>query len=165
MNRHIRGLGSITVLVVTFSACAAPEPEDTSAADLEAINGLRDAWLGAFNSGDAEALGALYATDAVVMNPGEPTISGQPSIQAMYEATFAQMSMQAEVRPEATEVDGDLAFDAGTFISTATPVEGGDAIAEEGRYLVIARRDADGTWKVLREMGNRPTPSMTGGGM
>jgi ketosteroid isomerase-like protein len=92
------------------------------------------------------------------MNPGQATITGRAAIQAHYEGLFTEMDAEAQIRPEATDVDGALGFDSGTFTNTVTPKAGGELMSEEGRYLVILRKEADGSWKVSREFGNRPIP-------
>jgi uncharacterized protein (TIGR02246 family) len=141
-------------------ACApaeTPMPPDTTAEDLAAVGALREAWRTAFNAGDAAALTALYTDDAVIMNPGEATITGLAAIQAHYDDLFSRIDAEAQIHPEATDVDGSLGFDSGTFTNTATLKPGGEAVSEEGRYVVILRKQADGQWKVSREIGNRPT--------
>lgn len=157
-------IGSVTVLTA-LAACAAPEPPDTTAADLEAIDATREAFKTAFEAGDAAQLSQLYTEDAVLMDGGQPTISGRAAIRQSFEETFSQVDVQVEINPQATEVDGDLAFDSGTFRSTATPKAGGEAMVQEGRYVVILRRGSDGAWRVARDMGNSPTPPMMPEGM
>jgi uncharacterized protein (TIGR02246 family) len=162
--RSIRVASAIAV-VIGLTACAPAPPPDTSAADLAAIAGVRDAWAAAFAASDAAALTALYSDDAARMNPGQPTVSGRAAIQANFEQMFSEATGSNDIQPELTEVSGDWGFDIGTYTSTVTPKAGGDAMTENGRYLVVLRKQADGSWKIVREMGNTPTaPMMPGGG-
>ncbi len=166
-TRTMRAVLAIAV-AVGLSACTPPAPApapDTSAEDLAAINAVRDAWAAAFAAGDAAALAALYTNDAARMNPGEPTVSGPAAIQAGFEQMFSEATASNDIRPEMTDVSGDWGFDSGTYTSTVTPKAGGEAMTESGRYLVVLRKQADGSWKIVREMGNSPTaPMMPGGG-
>ncbi|HSG00938.1 MAG TPA: SgcJ/EcaC family oxidoreductase [Vicinamibacterales bacterium] len=164
MAEPFRALTALT-LALTLVACAPAAPPDTTAEDLAAISALRDAFRTGFNAGDAAALAALFTDDAVLMNPGQATAAGPAAIEALYGQLFAEMTAQTEIRPEATEVSGSLAYDSGTYTGTMTPKAGGDAMTEEGRYVVILKKGADGSWKIARDIGNTPTmPAMPGGG-
>lgn len=50
-------------------------------------------WVDAFNRGDAAALGAMYAPDAVNHQVAEDPVEGRERIQAMFEAEFARADM------------------------------------------------------------------------
>jgi ketosteroid isomerase-like protein len=50
-----------------------------------------------------------------------------------------------------------LAYDRGTYSMTITP-PGAAAIEDRGKYLTIYRKQADGSWKVLRVMYNSDLP-------
>ena len=146
-----------------IAACAAPEPEvavpaTDPAADMAAINTLRQSYQTAFNAGDAAGVAALMAADVNDMEPGMPTMAGAAAVQEGLTGMFQQYTAQIEITAQKTEVVGDLAYDRGTFRNTMTPKAGGDAMTEEGRYLVVARRQADGSWKLVELMGNSPTP-------
>ncbi len=59
---------------------------------------------------------------------------------------------------EETKVLGDMAYDRGTFVMTMTPKDGSPNVTENGKYLVLLQRGADGLWKVAREIGNSNDP-------
>jgi len=148
----------ILVVTLAFAACAAPAPEQPKApdtqADKDAINKLRDDFVAAFNSNDAEKSGSVYAETAVVMNNGEPTVEGRAAIIEHNKMMFDQVMAKLTVKSRAMNVSGDLAFDEGTFTFEATPkAAGSKPMTSEGRYLVVLQRGADG-WKVLEDIGN-----------
>lgn len=54
---------------------------------------LVTAWVEAFNRGDADALAAFYATDAVNHQVAEQPVKGRDAIRAMFAAGFAAAEM------------------------------------------------------------------------
>src|SRR5690349_13884320 len=51
-------------------------------ADETAIRAQSTAWEKAYNAGDAKAVAALYAEDALLLPPGAAAVSGRDAIQA-----------------------------------------------------------------------------------
>jgi uncharacterized protein (TIGR02246 family) len=132
----------------------APDPQ----ADKDAINKLRDDFIAAFNAGDAEKMGQVYAETAVVMDPGQPTVEGRAAIVEHNKMFLDQNTVKVSVNPRATNVSGDLGFDEGTYTMEVTPKAAGQKpTTVEGRYLVVLQRGADG-WRVLEDMGNSAAP-------
>lgn len=65
-------------------------------------------WVEAFNRGDADALAALYAEDAVNHQTPEGSVAGRRAIQAMFARDFAVAEMVCIV--ENLFQDGDWAI-------------------------------------------------------
>jgi uncharacterized protein (TIGR02246 family) len=157
-------------LVVALVACQAPapEPEMTAApapdpaADRAAIEQLAGQFQTAFNAGDAAAVAATYAEGAVLMPPDQATVEGTAAIQAYFQGFFDANTATIELASNEIEVSGDWAYDRGTYTMTTTPKAGGDAATIYGKYLVLLARQADGTWKVSRDIDNHsPAPMPT----
>lgn len=67
-----------------------------------------EAWVEAFNRGDAEALGAMYADDAINHQVANEPVIGRAAIRAMFAEGFAQAEMVC--LPENLFEDGDWAI-------------------------------------------------------
>ena len=147
---------SAVALAVVVGACAPPPPPDTTAADTAAINALRDAWVTAYNAADADAVANLYTEDAVDMPSQQPTASGRAAVRDLMASQFATGTAVATVTSDEMQLMGDWAFDRGTFTVNITPAAGGDPVMTGGRYIVILRRQADGSWKLARGIDNSP---------
>ncbi len=156
--------------MLTFAGCqTAPKPEEKRdvAADTTAINALRDKVTAAYNSTDAAALAATYADDAIMMNPNQEAVEGKQAIQASYEAMFKENAGKIVITlvltPLETQLAGDWAYDRGNATSTITP-KSGKPTEQSGKYLVIVKRQTDGSWKLYREMSNmnNPPPAAAG---
>ena len=152
--------------LLTFAGCQpAPQPEQKRdvAADTAALNALRDQVIAAFNSHDAAAMAATYADDAVMMNPNQAAVEGKQAIQAAYEGLFKEVQGKIAFTPLETQVAGDWAYDRGNYTVTLTS-KSGKPVENSYKYLVIVKRQPDGSWKLHRETGNRnnPPPSAAG---
>jgi uncharacterized protein (TIGR02246 family) len=145
-------------LIILATACSPSEAKHDTAADMAAITKVRTGWETAFKAGDAAAIGALYTADAHLMNNEMATATGPKAIEAMYKEMIGTMASQAVViTAEQTDVSGDLAVDRGTYKLSLSP-KGGAAMTEEGRYMVVLKRQADGSWKLFEDIGNITAP-------
>jgi len=154
---------------LTLAGCApAAEQPDVvqdapdAAADLAAIETLLEQVRQADMSGDVEGLLACYTDDVVSMPPDLPAMVGKDALRTYYQEAFSQLSIEAlEMTAEETHLAGDWAFSRGKFEETIAP-SGGDVFDLVGKYLFIFHREADGSWKIARLIGNMdgPAPGM-----
>jgi uncharacterized protein (TIGR02246 family) len=138
------------------AACggAAPEPAASAAADPAPINELRANYLAAYNAGDAAAVAALFADDAISLPDHHAALQGRAAIQEYFEGIFAQYAVTMTVTPVDTEIIGDLAHEHGTYTIQVTPKAGGETVNDDGKYIVILKRGADGVWKIHHDIDN-----------
>ena len=144
------------VSMLVFAGCqTAPQPDQKrdTAADMAAINELRGQFAAAYNANDAAAAAACYADDAIAMFPDQEAIEGTQAIQATIEGFFRQNAPKITHTPLETQVAGDWAYERGNITETATS-KSGKAIERSLKYLVILKRQPDGSWKVYRDMDN-----------
>ena len=142
-------------------------PEDTTAADVAAIQGIRDAYVAADNASDAAGIAALYAENAMFLPPNQPAVSGPAAVQTHYETIFSTMTPTLAVSGRETRAAGDWGYDTGTFNLKLTPKAGGDPTEISGKYIVIAGRQMDGSWKITNMLFNSDAPMpplLTGAG-
>ena len=151
-------LFTIVALLTTVGCSAAPP--DTSA-DLKAIAAVRDAYVAAFNAEDADKTAAVYTTDAIAMGANEPQISGRDAIRENYKKTMAGMDFDIQLKSEETVVTGDWAFDRGQLwlhLMSKDPQSKMPMVMDQGKYLVILRKQPDNSWLVSRVMSNSSIP-------
>lgn len=122
--------------------------------DISAINAVRDALQSAENASDPDAAAALLAEDAVLMVPDFPVQEGRTACLAFLRDVMGWLAENFErrVQYDSAEiaVEGDTAFDRGTFSFTVMPKPGGGTLQTTGKYLWILRRSATGSWMVSR---------------
>jgi uncharacterized protein (TIGR02246 family) len=112
----------------------------------------------ALNRGDSTGLVANYADDAVLMFPGEPAWRGRNEIGAngvklIRSAKFSDVKLNTV----SVDVAGDYAIETGSFEWTVTP-KGGKPMPDNGKYLTVWKKQADGSWKVYRDINNSDGP-------
>jgi len=134
------------------------QPAPSTEADQAQIDKLRDAFISAFNAGDAETIADQYAPDAVVLPQNQQAVTGHDAIVSLNKATFDQYTPKISVTSAETKIFGDVAFDRGTYTIELTPKAGGNPINDEGKYLIIIQRQPDGSWKVTRDIDNSSKP-------
>jgi uncharacterized protein (TIGR02246 family) len=132
----------------------------TTSTDLQsAVRALDAEFIRNANAGDAAALtSAFYTADAVLLAPGTPRLNGAEAIRGFWQA-FIDGGVK-DVSIETTEIDeaGDLAYGLGTYTCTV-PTASGERVRDNGKFIVVYRRQADGGWKVIADQFNSDLPT------
>ena len=116
-------------------------------------------WAKAATAGDAKALYALYTSDATLMPPGEEPVKGDAMNK--YNAAMTDgYTGPTELTTTAVEGNGDLAYAVGKYRATLTPKKAGakPLPTEEGKYLEVLKKQADGSWKIVYDMWSQNAP-------
>lgn len=163
----------LTALLVLGTACQ-PEPKtetetmaggsvasaaDLSAEDEAAVRAVDAEWARTVSAGDGNAVGALYASNATLLPPMESMVQGEAAKKYWVDFTNA-FSGPAELTTTAVEGRGDLVYSVGTYRMTLTPRKAGakPLPTEEGKYLEVLKKQADGSWKILYDMWSPNAP-------
>jgi ketosteroid isomerase-like protein len=147
-----RSIGLLLVVAV-LAGCGegAPQPA-TFEADSTAIADVNTRILDALNDGDVERLNALTDDDYVSIVGGRAT-SGRAQLEAGNRRFLEQWHNEEQWLPDETIVEGDLAFQRGTFTMRLTPRQGSAPVRNlEGTYMHVYQRKPDGTWALTRAM-------------
>lgn len=131
-------------------------PAEFSAADEAAIREADQAWAKATSAGDAAAITAFYASDAVLMPPGSPAIKGSEEIGKFFTSMTSAVSGPFELTTTAVQGNGDLALSTGEYTATLTPKQKGakPLPVEHGKYLGVMKKQPDGSWKLIYDIWN-----------
>jgi uncharacterized protein (TIGR02246 family) len=124
---------------------------------VEAIQDWLAQTITAYNSGDAEAALALYADETLSMPPLEPPMDTEQE-RATMQAFFSENDIQIAANADDIVVAGDLGVLRATYSERWTPKAEGEAGEQRGTWLVILRKQADGSWKLWRDMWTSETP-------
>lgn len=149
MPRRARGpiAGMLVAALAVFTSTA-------SARDADPLRDVRTAWEQAMLAGDARAAAALFTEDAVQMRPGRATNRGRAAVEAGYAEDFRAATVTAvRMNPSNTQVEHGRALEHGTFTITWSERSGqSPPLALHGRYLLWARKTAQGHWQIEVEM-------------
>jgi uncharacterized protein (TIGR02246 family) len=154
---HIWG---VFVAAGLAAACGGTQQQQASsaAADPAPINQLRSKYQTAYNAGDAAGVAALFTDDAVSLPDHHAALQGKAAIQQYLQEIFSQFSVTMTITPADTEIVGTFAHEHGSFVIKVTPKTGGETVTDDGKYLVVFERGADGTWKIHHDMDNSNRP-------
>ena len=137
---------------------AAMAPFAAAADDAATIRAGTETWVKLFNAGNAGALVALYADDAVVMPPGAPAARGTVAIKALLAKEVAGAKAGGVVFALGSEnevgVSGDFAWHSGTYLVKNKA----GATVDTGKYLETWRK-AGGKWRMIRDIWNSDGPA------
>jgi uncharacterized protein (TIGR02246 family) len=124
-------------------------------ADRTAIRQVDENYVKLANARDSKGVSALYAEDAIVLPPNQAAVQGRAAIQAFWEAPPPISNFQVQILE--IEERGDLAYSRETCSITVSPT-GAAPVEDHGKGLTIWRKQADGSWKMLRDIWNSDLP-------
>ena len=153
-TRHTLLLASLFAFLPACQ-CTQAAPGFTEA-DRTAIHALDASFARLAVAGDYKALVELfYAEDALFLAPNAPAATGRAGI----EAALRSMPPITKFKLQSDDIDGtgDLAYSRGRYALTMAP-PGAPPIDDQGKSLVVLRRQKDGSWKAIRDMFNSDLP-------
>lgn len=164
LHTRVAGL-TLTALLVTACGTAADNMAADSASTAAAatndvatvraaIEANNAAWAAAIIASDVPTAAGMYAADGVMMQPGMPAASGKAAIEESMKGMMAAMKVDSAVfTTKDVMVDGNTAIETGAYRMTMTPM-GGKPMSDAGKYLTVWQKQADGSWKVVRDINN-----------
>ena len=108
----------------------------------------------AYNRGDDKAVAAFYAEDAVVMPPDSDFVKGRPAIEAAWKGAHeaGMKNMMLEITD--VESDGTYVIETGKATADIQPAGQEAAKPESYKYVVVWKKQKDGSWKIIRDIYN-----------
>ncbi len=86
---------------------------------------------------------------------------GRDAIAKWHGGMLSQMPMKDfSLKTDDVVLGGDLAVETGRYEMTLQP-RGGSEVKDKGKYVVVWKRQADGSWKILRDIANSDQPAKT----
>ena len=163
MKKYLCAVPLVLLLCFTF-ACQSKGPATLSNADQAAITKAADQAILMMGSPtkDWSVIGNLYAEDAVAYLPSAPAFKGREAIVAFLQ-TFPPILEYHQTRLE-FEGFGQFAYDLEEW-SITCQLSGAATSTDTGRLVWIWRKQADGSWKVWREMSSSDIASPRIAGM
>ena len=128
----------------------APAAPDMNKVKTE-IQALETAWAASDNAGDAKAIAAYYADDAVTLSNNSPMISGKDAIQKDIEAGMAKRVKGTTVAYDVLDVFGDE--NTVTEVGKITRKDSTGKVSYTGKYMAIWVK-RDGKYVCIRDISN-----------
>ena len=143
-----------------LSSCSLQgSPEKTAAAEA-AIRDVELAFSKAGQSRDLEKFLSYYAEEASMYPPNQPRAAGKQAIRQTLSQMFALPSASLVIEPGKVQAarSGELGYVSGAYRFSFKDPQGAP-VMDQGKYLVVYRRQADGTWKVVEDIFNSDLPA------
>lgn len=160
---------AVLIPILLAVACAgsdtAETPETAAGEELsvvrQAIEQANAGLIAALKAGDPGKAASFYDADAVAMPANLPANRGQQEIVASLTRFFDYLTMtDFSLNIEDVMVTNDIAIETGNTTMTVQPKQAGaPAIGpDKGKYLAVWKKQADGSWKKLRDIWNSDAP-------
>ena len=108
---------------------------------------------------DVEKFMAFFAPDAALYPQGMPIAEGRDAIRQVMNGFMAMPGFVLSWEPVNAEVaaTADLGYTAGAYTLTTNDAAG-TPMTEKGKYVTVWKKQADGQWKVARDIFNADAP-------
>ena len=149
-------LAVAALLLTVGCARSGGGPAALTEADKAAMRAVDQKFVAAVLAKDWAAAATVYTADASFMPPNGPLVKGSAAIQAW----MPSLPPLTTFTLEAQQIDGvgDFAYARGVYTMSFT-LPGATAPTEDhGKYLVIGRKQADGSWLISEDIFNSDVP-------
>ena len=135
-----------------------PTPPDTRADDAANILQTDMAWSKAAAAKQLDGMLAYYADDAFMFPDNGPMATGKDAIRETWDMMLSDPNFSISWQPTKVEVarSGDMGYSHGTYQTTMNDAKG-KPVTSKGKYVVVWKKQADGSWKAVDEIANSDT--------
>jgi len=147
----------VVVSLVAAYAMAGSSSNSSTPATAQTLRQLEVEFMNAAATQGIAGYMSFYADDAVQLGNGADAQKGKPAISKTM-AFLNDKDNHLAWTPAFADISGDIGYTYGTF-KFRTRDKDGNSIISYGKYATIWKRQKDGTWKIVLDMGNdSPTP-------
>lgn len=131
------------------------EIQQARATDEAAIRAASAAWSQAATAKDLERAVSFYADDAVVLPDKAPATRGKENIRKNWALLLALPGPGLRWQTGSLDIarSGELAYETGAYNFITTDKKG-QSTDSPGKYLVIWKKQTDGSWRVAVDTDN-----------
>jgi len=144
-----------SLIVLAISTGAAPAQSGGDAVD--SIRAADAAWLKVYSAKDLEKSVAFCDEQGSMLAPNAPIATGKAAIAKMIAGDFAFGDLVWHADKAGVSRSGDLGYTSGTYKFSFKDPSGRPAV-DNGKYLTVWKKQADGSWKVLFDAFNTDLP-------
>jgi len=158
--RRYAAVSFCSLCLFILSGCT-QSAANTRDSDARALRDIEANWNKDWAANDVEKICSHYADDANLLVAGMPLASGKAKIQNVIQQLISDPNLKLSFEAAQVEVakDGDLAYTRGAYTMGMTDPTTKKAVTENGKYITIYRKSADGSWKAVQDMNNADGPA------
>ena len=125
---------------------------------LATIRAIADEFIRHVRAKNADSLVKnFYAEDCQVLPPNLPMVQGQSAVREFWQGLFGMGLSNISLEPTKVDASGDLAYEIGKYELEIQPPSG-EPVRDNGKYVVVYRRQADGSLKAIADMFSSDNP-------
>ena len=147
----VASLGVFCACVLVFSSHPSFAAGESKAA--KALMTVDDDWSKTAVAKNLDALASYVAEDGVAYPPNEPIAVGREAVRKVWAANFAVPGFQISWQANAGGVAKSTGWTAGTYRASFNGPDG-KPMVQNGKYVTVWRKGADGRWQVVRDIWN-----------
>jgi len=159
-SRSLLALSVSLFAILITAACSEqttqkPAPPDTRKADEAAIRAASADWSKASQAKDLDKATSYYADEAVFFVNNGARVKGKDAIKMAWKPMLETPGPGLTFETTYVEVarSSDLAYEYGTY-DLKTEAKKGKVADEKGKYVVVWKKQADGSWKAVADIDN-----------
>lgn len=146
----------ITCCVISVLSVACQTSGQSIGDSVEAVR-LGDASLqAAVEAKDLDQIMSHYAVDASLLPAASPIVEGWEAIRKEWSHILAIPEFDSSGEMTKIAASEDLAYTQGRYRATMNGPDG-ETVVEEGKWITVWRREANGSWKVIADIYNTDT--------
>jgi ketosteroid isomerase-like protein len=148
-DSRIGALKGIVLVVLLLSTGCLAWTQTIEPGARKGIDAGNQAWIDGVKTGEAAPIAATYAENAVDCGPTGECIRGRAAIEQEIKGLSAKRghAQGAQVTSVGSVQQGDFVYEWGR--AEASFANGNNLVE---RYLTVWHREADGSWKIFRNM-------------
>ncbi len=152
------GAGAANLPVATSPAPVKGQPAPTGGAE-QILREMEVKFAAVVAAKDSQAFLAFWAEDAAMFPPGEPVVTGKQNILAQWAPILNDPFVSLTWSPDEAEISGsgDLGYTYGKYLWTGKGSDG-KVTRRNGKYVTIWRKEPDGQWRVVVDLGTPSDP-------
>jgi ketosteroid isomerase-like protein len=154
MKTWLMGVGAAVILAAMFGSKANSSPADAKPATADTLRKLEAEFMKEALVRGSQGYMSYYADDAVELPNGADAIEGKVNIAKTMDF-LDNKENQLTWTPVYADISasGDLGYTYGTFEFRSKAKDGKPTVSH-GKYTSIWKKQKDGSWKVVLDMGN-----------
>jgi uncharacterized protein (TIGR02246 family) len=119
----------------------------------QAIKAEEQAMLSDWQAKKADGVAGHYTSDATTYLSGQTPAVGQDKIRSTSEGMLKDPAFSLTFANQGVVVaaSGDMGYTKGTYHVTYSDPKTKKAVSEDGNYLTVFRKQADGSWKAVED--------------
>lgn len=155
----MRRVNPVLACLALFAFAAAASGQTAKADPNRArVEKLGKSFTEAFNRGDVAAVAGMYAEDAMAFPPDSDLVKGRPAIQAVWQGFLDMGGKSMKFTVLDVQSSGNLIVETGRADLQVQP-PGASAVDVPVKYVVVWKRQKDGSWKISHDIWNSMAPA------